>query len=128
METRGIYIVLMFGLVVLPGGIDAFAETETKGFRITQEEAILIAKAEAMRLKYADSIEEITSVKVVVDPNKHDWNRDKAFNGQGYYKNSKLKHKKYWELFFDACCAIGNHGLIFIDATSGVILEVHGGA
>ena len=121
-------ILLVFVLVVSLAVIDAFAGTETKGFRITQGKAILIAKAEAMRLKYADSIEKITRVKVVVDPSEHDWSKDKAFNGQGYYKNSKLKHKKYWEIFFDVCCAIGSHGLVIIDATSGVVLEVHGGA
>jgi hypothetical protein len=107
--------------------IDAFAGTEATGFRITQEDAILLAKAEVVRSKRANSIEGITRVEVSVDPNKHDWGNDKAFKGEGYYKDSKFRHKKYWEIFFEVCCQVGNHGLVLIDATSGVVLEVHGG-
>jgi len=114
-------------LAVLLMDVDTFAGIETKGLRVTQEGAILLAKAEAVRTKRANSIEDITRVEVVTDPGKHDWDKDKKFNGEGYYKDSKLKHKKYWEIFFEVCCRVGNHGLVLIDATSGVVLEVHGG-
>ena len=87
-------------LAVLLMDVDTFAGIETKGLRVTQEGAILLAKAEAVRTKRANSIEDITRVEVVTDPGKHDWDKDKKFNGEGYYKDSKLKHKKYWEIFF----------------------------